>query len=515
MLSPTPLPTIIALARAGSLEHAWYQFTAAGYDRRDDDPAALNVKGRLLKDRALRARGEERRQFYLQSAAAYRRSAQLRPGTYPLINAASLSLLSGDRAKAAEIAREVLERIEREPDEPETPYWRGATAAECLLLIGRPGEAKAALGEALAAAPRAWEDHASTLRQFLLIHEAFGADANWLDLLRAPRSLHYSGRIELGEKAAADAAAAAGELIARERIGFGYGALAAGADIIVAEALLSRGAELHIVLPSDPDSFARHSVEPYGPDWRSRFDAVLSAAETVYSVRPVGGEPDRGQIQLAEQVAVGMARLNADRLLGAAAELVVGSPRPGRRTADYRIDIADEARRPPAPASPTGGPAAIALVSIDVGPAEIPGYAERTMILREALSEAPATIDPHLIGDRIVVGFASAEEAAEASCRIRTRLGTGLRIAGHFGLVPLARDPFLDRLRPTRSGSAILEAIAQAAPAGTICVSLDFAAALAASADRRSPAHWIGELNAFDGGPLIPLYVLGQPASDD
>ena len=137
MVSSVPLSTIIALARAGSLEHAWYQFAAAAYDRRDDDPAALNVKGRLLKDRALRARGEERRRLYLESAAAYRRSAELQPGTYPLINAATLSFLAGDRAEAAESAGEVLERIEREPDEPETPYWRGATIAEALLLLGR------------------------------------------------------------------------------------------------------------------------------------------------------------------------------------------------------------------------------------------------------------------------------------------------------------------------------------------------------------------------------------------
>ncbi len=105
MLTPTPLSTIIALARAGALDHAWAQFCAAGYDRDEGDPAALTVKGRLLKDHALRASGEDRRRFYLQSADAYQLSAALQPATYPLINAASLSLLSGDRARAEEIAR--------------------------------------------------------------------------------------------------------------------------------------------------------------------------------------------------------------------------------------------------------------------------------------------------------------------------------------------------------------------------------------------------------------------------
>ena len=55
MTGDTPLPTIIALARAGALDHAWARFSAAGYDRDDADPAALTVKGRLLKDHGLRA----------------------------------------------------------------------------------------------------------------------------------------------------------------------------------------------------------------------------------------------------------------------------------------------------------------------------------------------------------------------------------------------------------------------------------------------------------------------------
>ena len=48
MTSTPALPTIIALARAGALDHAWAQFCAAGHDR-SDDPAAL---ARCLEERA-------------------------------------------------------------------------------------------------------------------------------------------------------------------------------------------------------------------------------------------------------------------------------------------------------------------------------------------------------------------------------------------------------------------------------------------------------------------------------
>jgi tetratricopeptide (TPR) repeat protein len=483
MLSATPLSTIIALARAGALEHAWYAFAAAGYERMQDDPAALTVKGRLLKDRAVRARGEDRRLLYLQSAEAYRRAAAVQPGTYPLINAATLSLLSGDRAEAAAIAHEVLERIAREPEEPETPYWRGATLAEALILVGRIDEARGALAEALAAAPQAWEDHASTLRQFILIHEALGADSGWLEMLRPPRSLSWSGETPPPGEIA--------RLIADERIGFGSGGLAAGGELVVAEALLAAGAELHVVLPSDPESFAGAYVDPHGQEWRARFDAALEAAESVQLIRPLGAAPTAESAELAALVAAGAARLNAERLMGE----------------DRRLG---EVPSPP--------PGALALLSISVGSAADEGFDARLREVREVLDGfAGVAVAPHLAGDDILVGFAGAAEAADAARSVHARLRGRMpvRVAGHFGLIPLLRDPFLDAARPTGDGAALVGAIAQATPPDTVCVSLDFAAVLAAGAGAPSGASWIGELQANDGGAPIALYALRPLGSDD
>ncbi|MEA3043702.1 MAG: hypothetical protein QOH47_1540 [Sphingomonadales bacterium] len=486
MLTATPLSTIIALARAGALDHAWYQFSAAGYDAREDDPAALTVKGRLLKDRALRASGEQRRLFYLQSAEAYRRAATLQPGTYPLINAATLSLLSGDRAQAQEIAREVLGRIAAEPDEPETPYWRAATEAEALLILGRTADARAALEAAIAAAPRAWEDHASTLRQFIAIDEALGVDPAWLDLLRPPRTVHYAGTDMAGEGIA--------EALERGQVGFGFGALAAGAEIIAAEALLARGAELHVVLPGDAAAFAALRVDPHGPDWRARFDAALEAAESVQLVRPLGGAPEARLSALAHRIAFGTALLNAERLMGEAFELRLGG-------AEQAPDAAAEDMRVPL----------LSLLAVSVGGAAEEGFEGRLGEAREALALAQeAVIAPHLSGDCILIGYAGPVEAAAAARLVHARLRDRmkLRIAGHHGLIACVRDPFLGSQRPTESGAGIVEAIAAAIPADTICVSGDFAAMLAAASGAPSEANWIGELQAFDGGSAIGLYAL-------
>lgn len=513
MNSAAPLSTIIALARAGSLEHAWYQFAAAGYDRRDDDPAALNVKGRLLKDRALRARGEERRLLYLESAAAYRRSAELQPGTYPLINAATLSLLSGDRDQAAEIAREVLERIEREPDEPETPYWRGATVAEALLLLGRFEDAQAALADAIAAAPRAWEDHASTLRQFILIHDELGADAAWLTILRPPLSLAYSGSaVTSVEPADSELRSKIGELVVGERVGFVFGSLSAGAEIIAAETAIEAGAELHVVLPGGTEAFARACVEAAGGQWRERFDAVVDASESVHMVRPIGRPPGREMLVLAERVAAGAARLNAERLMSSSLWLPL-SGEPG--VSELQMPLQPGAQ-PPEQGAAAAPP--LALLALSVGESEEPEFEPRLRALRDVLCGFErAVVEPHLAGDDILVGFKDADEAARAAraVHISLRGHMPLRIAGHYGFIPLVHDPFLDAVRPSESGARILRAIAEAAPPDTICVSLDFAAALATGSGGPSCAHWIGELHAFDGGTSIPLYALRPLVSGD
>lgn len=522
MVTAVPLSTIIALARAGALDHAWAQFCGAGYDRDDGDPAALTVKGRLLKDHALRASGEARRRFYLQSADAYRRSAALQPATYPLINAATLSLLSGDRARAQEIAREVLDRIEREPDEPETPYYRAATEAEALLLLGRLDEARAALAAAVAAAARAWEDHGSTLRQFLIIQEELGGDAAWLDMLRPPRSLFYSGAGAGAFATDADTGKldeAIASVLDGERIGFGFGGLAAGADLVVAEALLAHGAELHVVLPSDPASFAARFVDPFGAAWRARFDAALEAADTVELVRPLHAPPDARTAALAGEVARGAAMLNAERLMSEAVALVAGAAGTapsGLRTHEVAAPAgAAPAAEQRAPQAESRAPM-LALLAVSVGSGGEEGYEDRLEDVREALASAgEARIAPHLDGDCILIGYDGPLEAAAAARAIHGRLRARmpLRIAGHYGLVPCVRDPFIGALKPIESGTGIVRAIAGAIPPDTLCVSHDFAAALAARAGAPSGAHWIGELKAFDGGSAIGLYALRPAAS--
>ncbi|HYI40055.1 MAG TPA: TRAFs-binding domain-containing protein [Allosphingosinicella sp.] len=522
--STSALPAVIAAARAGALDHAWALFTLGRFDRDTTDPAALALKGRLLKDFALRSRPSERRRFYAESAEAYARSAALRPATYPLINAAALSLLAGEREAARARAIEVLALLESDSEAPETPYYRAATRAEALLLLDRHDEARAAFAQAVALAPQAWEDHASTLRQFALILAAQGQDASWLDPCRPPRSLHFGGhmsfdpkvirREHLDEKIAA--------VLEEENIGFGHGALAAGADIIIAEALLARGAELHAVLPGGIDAFAAVSVDPFGKSWRRRFDAVLAEAETVRPVRPLDVRPDAGMIGLADEVAMGAALMNGRRLESSAVQLLV---------LDFAADIAagasarsreiwaaggwrqriltaprETGRGPPPPEPPVGEPLAVLAIGAEGGAAldvALAGVRDQLAAMAE-----PA-LPPYLTEDRLIVAWPAPGEAAEAAVRLLAGIGApGLRIGGQYGPSPTFRDPFSGTVRLTPAATAAAAGALASAPPGTACVTDDFAAALAAAGPRRPASEYIGELDAPDGGPPVGLYAL-------
>ena len=181
---------------------------------------------------------------------------------------------------------------------------------------------------------------ASTLQQLRLIVGANGLDPAVLAMLAPPRVLHFGGhRIarpgQPGRFPADQEDRVRAEIDRRleeSNIGFAYGSLASGADILFAEAALARGATLHVVLPFDRREFVRESVAPSGRGWIGRFNRCLQAALTVrYATR----DHYLGDDQLfayCGQLAMGLALLRAGYLATEAEQIVVwdggGSPGP-------------------------------------------------------------------------------------------------------------------------------------------------------------------------------------------
>lgn len=513
----TPLPVILAHARAGALGQAWHLFREAGLEGVQSDPAVLAARGRMLKEDALAVSGAERRALMGEAAEAYAAAGALSASSYHLINAASLSLLAGDARTAAQTAQRVLDSLNYNPDEAETPYWLVATRAEALLLLDRADEAQAALVAAVALAPRAWEDHAPTLRQFRLICEAQGRDDAWLEALRPPRALHFVGNLPLSADAG-DLRRRVREALEAEGVGFGFGALAAGADIVIAEELVARGAELNLILPASPAAFREASLARKGEDWGPRYDALLAAAATVRSAGRGDDPPDVLSVRCAAEMAMGQAALRARALQTEAVQLLVldlderdGEPGgsgwarsvwagSGRRQTVIQAPRAGRAAAPPA-AAPVGEQL-MALLAVALEPADIPALAA-------ALARAPAPAAPPNWGGRtFLLAFDTAEQATATADAIRAGLGLRARVAGAYGRVSALKFPGMEGPLVTGPAALLAGALLDSAPPGACHLTGAFAAALsAARPDAR--VGLVGDLELAGSDEPVEVYALG------
>lgn len=323
------LASIRALMRIGAVDSAWQAFGAAGFAERADDARLLCLKGRMLKDRAMAATATDRQALLRAAADAYGAAALLERDTYSRINAATLVHLRGDHAAAAALANEVLAMLDSGDHTAETPYWTAATRAEALLLTGRLAEARQALADAVRGTPAAREDRAATLRQFrrLLAHD--DADAGWLDALALPPVLYFRGAMRVASAADEAAIANAVQSIAP---GLAFGALAAGTDIIAAEAAVACGAELHVILPCGLEAFRAHSVAPCGEQWLPRFDRLIEQASSVECLSEPGGLTHAAMV-MGEWMALGGAVQQA-RLCDSE-PVVIDARFPDRAPADH------------------------------------------------------------------------------------------------------------------------------------------------------------------------------------
>ena len=231
---------VLALARTGATERAARFFSEFGLDRvLDEDVAALGA--RIAKDKALASEGPERRGAAARAAKMYDAIYARTGGYYPAINAATLSLVAGDLTRSRALAAEVLGILAASG---EGSYYAAATDAEARLLLGEEPAARVALERAALVNGGDVGALATTRRQLRLICELSGIGIGVLAPLAGPAVVHFCGhRIATAGEAGrfpssmeSSVAAAIAEVVAQQQIGFAYGALASGADILWAEA---------------------------------------------------------------------------------------------------------------------------------------------------------------------------------------------------------------------------------------------------------------------------------------
>lgn len=118
-------------------------------------------------------------------------------------------------------------------------------------------------------------------------------------------------------------AARIGEALDRLGTRVGYGPLACGADLLIAEALLTRGAELNVVLPFAEDDFIAESVLCGGSEWLPRYYACRDAAVSLHFATPGAYVGDDNQFAYNTRLAMGLAALRAQQSASAAVQVAV------------------------------------------------------------------------------------------------------------------------------------------------------------------------------------------------
>lgn len=316
---------VLSAARLGNLTEALRLYAARGLDREEDLDSRV-LQARLLKDQAFRLSGEARTSRLRDAAQAYEAAFWKTKNSFPGVNAASLWMLVGEQQKGRRIAHKLLAKLTADED---VNYYDAATRAEALLVTGRLKEARTAAKRAVKLSAGDVASRASTVTQLVRLAPVLPGAAELADVLRPPTTMMFCGHIFLSEQDTEQALAAQIDLaLAEERVGFAYGAIAAGADILIAERALAADLELHVVLPFAERDFLKVSVEPAGADWTTRYEAVKLRAASVTFATQSSYVGDPAQFAYGADVAMGMTRLRARHLFTRSIQLALwdGSP---------------------------------------------------------------------------------------------------------------------------------------------------------------------------------------------
>jgi len=570
----------LALANGGSSGHAARLLREllsgeGGGALRSD---ILSLAGRVAKDRWSKLpEGAERAAAGAQARVHYRQAFDLSREYFPGINAATMSALTGEPEEGRRIAREVRALCLARAEAGEDDFWIRATLGEACLLLGENAAAAEWYRQAAAAAVRRHGDIASMRRQVLLLAPRTDGAAEILQILAVPRVAIFTGHmIDAPGRAQArfparieDAVEAAiARLIKENNVGFGYCSAACGADILFAEQMLRRGAEVDIVLPFRRDDFVRTSVAFAGESWIERFDRVLSRAASVNYCVEESHLGDDVLYAYAAELTIGLAALRAGQLETEVVMLAVAEPddaggiggtagnvmrweRQGRRVAVLNLrEIRAGAPEPvqSAATSPAGGksheptPAGLPWGRRQIRTmlfADMVGYSKLRehetpqffvhflgAIEREIDASRDRPVFGNTWGDGLYLVFENVAHGADFALRLRDAIARiewrkaglpadmNIRVGMHTGPVFRTLDPIIKQENFFGSHVTRAARIEPVAAPGSVYVSEQTAAALAASDDRRFACDYLGPLGLakeYGSGKIYRLRRASEP----
>ena len=548
---------ILALKRSGATLQALNRLHAFGLDSgsQGDLPTdlaeSISALGPgLAKDMALRSGGESKRVWAEQSAKGYEASFQKYPSAYLAANAATMWTLFGDETRAAVAASSALQAlVPLDQREGEWRYWEAASEAEAALVLGQETRVTEAIGLAASLSEDRYSIRATTTRQLKLLCGLLGIETTVLDPLSNPGVVHYCGhRIaapgEPGRFPAESEASVADRLRAefdQRDVGFGFGSLAAGADILAAEALLEKGAELHVTLPFSRQEFVGASVASAGANWVQRFERCLADADSVTTATSGEFLDDPVLFDFCARIAMGDALIRGRDIDSAVHQVAVWDGVPTAGAAGTALDVANwqaagrettvvgvERSGPHIPSKSEPRREVRGLIFGDfagfstLSDAQVLVFQEEVM---GGLARAIAPFRRHVLssntwGDGLYMVLDGVSAAAECALAIQEEIvqmdfgamGLGslgnMRVAAHAAPVFEGRDP----ISGDRSffGADVTRAarIEPATPEGEIYVTHPFASLAVLAGGRSFETQYVGTIPTAKGYGDLPLFAL-------
>ena len=560
---------VLALARSGATAKAHERYLELGLG---DVPRAgvsaslytdiASLDARIAKDLALAASARNRRELLTEAATRYRKIFDETGDYYPGVNAATLALLAGYAPEAKALAASVRTICERRIGEDlERGYYVWATLAEASLIADDEPGAAVALAQARKAADAKPDALATTRKQLRVLCAATGVPPSLLETLRPATVFHYAGHLIGGRLSEAQAAALEPRIdavLSRYQAGVGFGSLASGADIVIAEALLKRGADLELVFPFRLDEFCEISVRPAGESWIERFERCLAKARSKTFATDDSYLGDEYLFTYTTWLGIGLALQRAQSLDTEARRLAIwdGGGAGGQLGAAgtavdiglwYSLGLPADVLTPDgavidpalAPAPTTSwveasrGRVLRAMLFGDIKgfskltEKQLPVFADKILgaIARTLERYGSAINFRNTWGDGLYLVIKDAETAADCALELQRTISElplaslelpptlGLRLGGHFGPVFPLFDPVLKQMAFMGSHVSRTARIEPVTPEGMVYVTDAFAAALAATRQPRFVCNYMGVVPAAKNYGSMRMFALSRRAT--
>ncbi len=392
---------------------------------------------------------------------------------------------------------------------------------------------------------------ASSYKQLKIVARTAGLDEAAIDALLGPISppsvIHFCGHMFLENEATeTKLKSTVADFLNKHDVGYAYGALAAGSDILIAEQILERDGELNIVFPFSQDDFVAQSIAPAGGNWLGRFETCLAKANSINFATEMHYVGDSEQFGYASKVAMGMAKLRAQYLGNEAKQLAIWDGAPSSGSAgtgadvavwnsyqgiSHTIDAGSIERDLGASKSPDDDLHKRTLAAIlftdfpgfsKLSESALPAFWKGVMgNMAKVLENYPGQImAQNSWGDALLAVTPDAPCAASLALELQSSLrdfdyallgmteSSGMRIGVHYGPAYETMDPITGKI--TLYGTEVSRAarIEPVTPPGAVFVTEPFAAILALEAPDEYRCRYAGKIEFAKGYENYPIYQL-------